>query len=80
LNDLEFDFAQCPIIRSDPVVTYKETMTEVADQMAMTKSQNKHNRIHANGGPLHQDLAELIEKDEISATQDIKARGKRLAE
>jgi len=29
--------------------------------MAMTKSQNKHNRIHANGGPLHEALPDLIE-------------------
>ena len=28
LNDLEKDYAQCDIIKSDPVVTYKECMTE----------------------------------------------------
>jgi hypothetical protein len=38
-------------------------MTEPASQMAMTKSQNKHNRIHANGGPLHEALPDLIEND-----------------
>ena len=27
LTDLEKDYAQCDIIKSDPVVTYKETMT-----------------------------------------------------
>ena len=32
LNDLEKDYAQCDIIKSDPVVTYKETMTEVSSK------------------------------------------------
>lgn len=80
LNDLEKDYAQCDIIKSDPVVTYKETMTAVSSQTAMAKSQNKHNRIHGTAQPLHEALPDLIENGEISPTQDIKARGKRLAE
>lgn len=39
LNDLENDFAQVPIIKSDPVVTYKECMTAESSQSAMAKSQ-----------------------------------------
>jgi len=31
LKDLEEDFAGCPIIKSDPIVTYKETVTEESD-------------------------------------------------
>ena len=80
LNDLEKDYAQCPIIKTDPVVTYKETMTESSSQDAMTKSQNKHNRIHGNSEPLHEDLPDLIENNEISPTQDPKERAKRLVE
>lgn len=80
LNDLEKDYAQCPIIQSDPVVTYKETMTEVSSQNAMAKSQNKHNRIHGHSEPLHEDLPDLIESNEIGPTQDPKQRGKRLVD
>ena len=80
LNDLEKDYAQCEIIKDDPVVTYKETMTAESAEPAMTKSQNKHNRIYGTSAPLHEDLPELIESDEISPTQDIKIRGKRLSE
>ena len=80
LNDLEKDFAQCDIIRSDPVVTYKECITEESSQTAMSKSQNKHNRIHGSSLPLHEDLPELIESGEISPTQDLKERSKRLAD
>jgi elongation factor 2 len=46
----------------------------------MTKSQNKHNRLHGTSAPLHEELTILIESDEISPTQDIKVRGKRLSE
>jgi elongation factor 2 len=80
LNDLEKDYAQCEIIKSDPVVTYKETMTEESSDSAMTKSQNKHNRIHGTAGPLQAELSELIENGDISANMDIKVRGKRLVD
>jgi elongation factor 2 len=80
LNDLEKDFAQCEIIRADPVVTYKETMTADSAEPCMTKSQNKHNRLHGTSGPLHEDLPNIIESGEISPTQDVKARAKRLCE
>lgn len=63
LSDLEKDYAQCEIVKSDPVVTYKETMTEPSSQTAMAKSQNKHNRLHGTAEPLHEDLPELIESD-----------------
>lgn len=77
---MEKDFAQCEIIKSDPVVTYKETMTSVSSQTAMTKSQNKHNRIHGTSEPLHEDLPEVIESGDISPSQDPKLRAKRLVD
>ena len=80
LNDLEKDYAQCDIIKEDPVVTYKETMTSESTEPCMAKSQNKHNRIHGTAGPLHEELPELIENGEIGPTQDPKARGKRLTD
>lgn len=46
----------------------------------MSKSQNKHNRLHGTSLPLPQELADLIESGEISASQDIKERGKRLVD
>lgn len=61
LNDLEKDYAQCELIKSDPVVTYKETLTQSSEAPAMSKSQNKHNKIHGTSEPLHDDLPELIE-------------------
>lgn len=46
----------------------------------MSKSQNKHNRIHGTSEPLHEDLPELIENGDISPTQDPKERAKRLVD
>jgi len=45
LKDLEEDYAKCEIKKGDPVVTYKETVTEESSQMCLSKSPNKHNRL-----------------------------------
>jgi elongation factor 2 len=52
LKDLEEDFAKCPIIKGDPVVTYKECITEESSQTCLSKSPNKHNRLFCKGGPV----------------------------
>jgi elongation factor 2 len=45
LKDLIEEYAKCDIIIGDPVVTYKETVTEESNQMCLSKSPNKHNRL-----------------------------------
>ena len=35
-----------PIVISDPVVSYRETVTEESSRTVMSKSPNKHNRIY----------------------------------
>jgi len=47
LNDLEKDFAGIEIIKSDPIVSYKETVTNISNIVCMSKSPNKHNRLYA---------------------------------
>jgi elongation factor 2 len=47
LKDLEEDYAKCSLKKGDPVVTYKETVTEES-RIAMSKSPNKHNRLHVS--------------------------------
>lgn len=44
LKDLEEDHAQIPLKKSDPVVSYRETVEEESNQMCLSKSPNKHNR------------------------------------
>jgi len=80
LKDLEEDFAKCPIIKGDPVVTYKETITEVSSQMCLSKSPNKHNRLFCKGSPIDDELSLLIEDGEIGPRTDPKERSKVLCE
>jgi len=58
LKDLEEEYAKCPIKKSDPVVTYKETVSEPSSQTCLSKSPNKHNRLYVTAEPLGDDLAD----------------------
>ncbi|VDO59003.1 unnamed protein product, partial [Onchocerca flexuosa] len=80
LKDLEEDHACIPIKKSDPVVSYRETVTEESDQLCLSKSPNKHNRLFAKALPMPDGLADDIDKGEINARDEMKARAKILAE
>uniref|UniRef100_A0AAY4ENZ8 Tr-type G domain-containing protein n=1 Tax=Denticeps clupeoides TaxID=299321 RepID=A0AAY4ENZ8_9TELE len=80
LKDLEEDHACIPIKKSDPVVSYRETVSEESDQMCLSKSPNKHNRLYMKARPLPDGLAEDIEKGDVTARQELKARARYLAE
>ena len=80
LNDLQNEYAKCELKKSDPVVTYKETVTELSNQLCLSKSQNKHNRIFMQAEPLGDDLTNDIEKDLITSKMDAKERVKLLTE
>jgi elongation factor 2 len=80
LKDLEEDHAQIPLKKSDPVVSYRETVTEESSQMCLSKSPNKHNRLFMKAVPMPDGLAEDIDKGEVSNKQDFKLRGRYLAD
>jgi len=80
LKDLEEDHAGIPIKVSDPVVSYRETVSEESSITCLSKSPNKHNRIFMRAAPLDTDLADAIEKGEITPRQDPKERGRILAD
>ncbi|CAG0895788.1 unnamed protein product [Cyprideis torosa] len=52
LKDLEEDHACIPIKKSDPVVSYRETVGEESDQVCLSKSPNKHNRLFMRAVPM----------------------------
>jgi len=79
LNDLQKEYANCEIKQSDPIVTYKETVTELS-QVCLSKSANKHNRLFCTAQPLAEGLPEVIEKGDMGPKDDLKLRAKRLAE
>jgi len=80
LKDLEEDHACIPLKKSDPVVSYRETVSAESDQMCLSKSPNKHNRLYMKAVPMPDGLPEDIDKGDISARDEPKNRGKILAE
>ena len=81
LKDLEEDYAKCPLKKSDPVVSYKETViTEEKTAPQLGKSPNKHNRLYIECEALGQELTELIEEEKIGPKQEVKARTRQLCD
>ena len=80
LKDLIEEYAKCDLKQGDPVVTYKETITEESSQMCLSKSPNKHNRLFLKGCPLGEELSAEIEKETMGPKSETKERGKRLVE
>jgi len=80
LKDLEEDHAGIPITKTDPVVSYRETVSEMSEITCLAKSPNKHNRLFMKAEPLPDGLAEDIEKGEVAPRQEAKERGRYLSE
>ncbi|RYP62218.1 hypothetical protein DL769_007407 [Monosporascus sp. CRB-8-3] len=80
LNDLEHDHAGVPLIISDPVVQYRETVGGKSTMTALSKSPNKHNRLYMVAEPMDEELAKAIEDGKISPRDDFKARARILAD
>jgi len=80
LNDLVNEYAKIEIKKSDPVVTYKETVQGTSSQICLSKSPNKHNRLYVTAEPLGDDLTNAIEADDISSKEDSKNRNRKLAD
>ena len=74
LNDLANEYAKCEIKKSDPVVTFKETVSATSSQICLSKSPNKHNRLFVVAEPLGEDLTNAIDAEEVSAKEDPKGR------
>ncbi|KAN0060459.1 translation elongation factor 2 [Thecaphora frezii] len=80
LKDLEQDHAQIPLKISDPVVGYRETVTAESSMVALSKSQNKHNRLYVTAMPLEEELVREIEAGKITPRDDPKTRARHMAD
>merc|ERR1712095_215132 len=80
LKDLEEDHAQIPLKKSDPVVSYRETVSEESSMMCLSKSPNKHNRLFMKAVPMPDGLAEDIDDGKVNPRDDFKIRGRYLAD
>ena len=80
LKDLEEEYCGIPLRKTDPVVSYRETVYEVSDRTCLSKSPNKHNRLFMEAEPFPDGLADAIEEGDISARDDLKPRARKLAD
>jgi len=80
MKDLEEDHACIPLKKSDPVVSYRETVSRKSDQTCLSKSPNKHNRLYMTGEPLADGICKDVDDNVITAKQDFKERGRYLAD
>lgn len=80
LNDLVNEYAKIEIKKSDPVVTYKETVSAESSKVCLSKSPNKHNRLYLTALPLGDDLSNDIDNEDLKAKEDQKTRNRKLAD
>jgi elongation factor 2 len=82
LKDLQDDFMNgAPLRISEPVVSFRETVTEESSIQCLSKSPNKHNRLFCKGVPLTEELScDMEENNKAGADVEAKNRARFLAE
>jgi len=81
LKDLQDDFmGGAPLRISEPVVSFRETVTDVSREQCLSKSPNKHNRLFCKGAPLTEELSSDIEDGKAGSDVDPKVRARYLAD
>jgi len=81
IKDLQEEFmGGAELIVSEPVVSFRETVTSDSSQVCLSKSPNKHNRLFVVATPFPDKLAEAIDNGEITPRDEPKARARKLAE
>lgn len=59
---------------------YRETVKAESSIVALSKSQNKHNRLYIKAMPLDEELTKAIEAGTVGSRDDFKARARILAD
>ena len=82
LKDLQDDFMNgAPLKISEPVVSFRETVTAESDRQCLSKSANKHNRLFCKGATIAEELQdELDHGGTCDAAADPKSKYKILTE
>ena len=80
LKDLEEEHAKVPIRKSDPIVSYRESVSNVSSQICLAKSANKLNRLFCRAEPLDENITTEIESGVIDPKGDIKIRARYLTD
>merc|ERR1712200_293764 len=66
--------------KSDPIVSYRETVMETSSQTCLSKSPNKHNRLFMTAVNMPEGLPEDIDNGDCTSRDDPKTRGRYLAD
>jgi elongation factor 2 len=81
LKDLAEDFMKgAPLNITPPVVTYNECITVPSSKECLSKSANKHNRLHCITEPINDEVCALFDEGVLHPNMDIKERSKMLRE
>jgi len=80
LKDLRDEYAQCEFTVSDPVVSYRETVSDTSNVTCLAKSPNKHNRIYLQAEPMSDELCKEIEEGKLGPKAEPKERARGLRE
>merc|ERR1711959_557298 len=80
LKDLRDDYAQCDFVMSDPVVSYRETVTGESSVTCLSKSPNKHNRLYVVADRLSEEIAQDIENDKCGPKAEAKEKARTFRE
>lgn len=78
LKDLKDEYAQIDFTVSDPVVSYRETVSAPSSMTCLSKSPNKHNRLYMTAEPFPDGLAEAVENGQVGPRDEPKERANTL--
>merc|ERR1712083_443893 len=80
LKDLREEYAQCEFTVSDPVVSYRETVSEQSSVTCLAKSPNKHNRLYLEALPMPEEVSKDIEDGKLGPKAEAKERARMFRE
>ena len=81
LKDLQDDFMNgAPLKISEPVVSFRETVSALSSIQCLSKSANKHNRLFCKGAPLSEECCADMDDAKCGSETDPKIRARYLAD
>ena len=78
LKELENDYARIEIVRSEPIVSYRESIIAKSSQVWLAKSTNKHNRLWGTAEPLSNEFVTGVEGGKINPKEEPKLLQRKL--
>lgn len=75
LKDLQEDYMGGTDVKiSEPVVSFRETVSAESSTQCLSKSPNKHNRLYLSACPLESGIPEDVEEGRLNPRDDAKVR------